>query len=123
MTFKNLSKEDSELYKIDHKVRMKLGLPINKISNSIPFGYKEDNEDSNLLIPIYKYLQLIYEASNLVKEHTKSSVVKWLNSECERSKISIPGFDLILKTRLPDSRITLPLKERYKVYDELKGRF
>lgn len=123
MSFNELSKEDIELYKIDHKVRLKLGLPLRKLSSVIPFGYVEDSAHQTLLTPIDRDLQLLYEASTYVGEHTTASVVRWLNSKCKESKISIPGFNKLMKTRIPDSRINLTLKERFKVYDGLKGRF
>ena len=58
--------------------------PIPRIARVIPFGYKKDENDSNLLLPIVKQLDLLEIARKYVKQYSYREVANWLSAETDR---------------------------------------
>ncbi len=92
-------------------------LPIPKISRTIPFGYVEDPEDSNILRPIKSELDALEKAKKYLKQYSYREVSNWLSSQTGRY-ISHVG----LRKRVQDERRrkkTASVKRQYaKRYEE-----
>jgi hypothetical protein len=100
-----------------HKKKLMLGVPIERMGSTIPWGYKEE-PNKKLFQPVDKNLQALYKAGEYLKNCSIREVCDWLfNVTGER--LSATGLVKIIETRLPDSRIFLPLEERLKAYEEL----
>jgi len=58
--------------------------PIPRIARTIPFGYEQDQEDPNLLLPIPKQLNLLETAKTYTNQYSYREVANWLSSETDR---------------------------------------
>lgn len=58
-------------------VRLRHGVPV-------PFGYKEDPEDKDILLPIPKELELLEQAKKHLKKYSFREVAHWLSYESGR---------------------------------------
>lgn len=58
--------------------------PIVRVGRHIPFGYKQDENDQDLLIPIPEELELLEKAKLLLKEYSIRNVANWLSKESGR---------------------------------------
>lgn len=59
-------------------------LPVVKIGRTIPFGYREDDEDPGILQPIPEELELLEMAKTLMKEYSYRNVAQWLSEKSGR---------------------------------------
>ena len=59
-------------------------LPIPRIARTIPFGYEQDKDDPNLLVPIKKELDLLEKARYYIKQYSYREVANWLSKNSER---------------------------------------
>lgn len=59
-------------------------LPIPRIARTIPFGYEQDKDDLNLLVPIKKELDLLEKARYYIKQYSYREVANWLSKNSER---------------------------------------
>lgn len=59
--------------------------PIPRVSRTIPFGYKLDEEDPNLLLPIPFELEALEKAKQHLKQYSYRAVAEWLSSITGRS--------------------------------------
>lgn len=59
--------------------------PIVRVSRIIPFGYMEDPEDPDVLLPIEKELVLFEEAKKHLKQYSLRDVAAWLSKASGRS--------------------------------------
>lgn len=73
--------------------------PIPRLSRVIPFGYKLDPEDGNVLLPIPLELEALVQAKKHVKRFSYRDVANWIEAVTGRS-ISHVG----LKKRLDIER-------------------
>ena len=58
--------------------------PIPRIARTIPFGYKKDENDPNVLLPITKQLDLLETARKYIKQYSYREVANWLSTETDR---------------------------------------
>ena len=58
--------------------------PIPRIARTIPFGYKKDDNDPNVLLPITKQLDLLETARKYIKQYSYREVANWLSAETDR---------------------------------------
>ena len=58
--------------------------PIPRIARTIPFGYKKDEEDPNLLLPIPNELNLLELARDYINRYSYREVANWLSSQTNR---------------------------------------
>ena len=65
--------------------------PIVRVGRTIPFGYKQDEEDKDILIPIVKELELLEKAKKFIRQYSYRKVADWLSTESGR-KISHVGL-------------------------------
>jgi len=60
-------------------------LSIPRIARTIPFGYEQDEDDTNLLVPIKKELDLLEKARYYIKQYSYREVANWLSAHTGRS--------------------------------------
>ena len=59
-------------------------LPIPRVARTVPFGYRVDEDDSNILRPIEKELEALEQAKDYVKRYSYREVANWLSRISER---------------------------------------
>ena len=74
---------------------MSLGLK-KRVSRTIPFGYKVNEEEVNLLEPIQEELEAIEQAKQYIKSCSYREVAGWMQRKTGRY-ISAPGLMKVLK--------------------------
>lgn len=60
-------------------------IPIVRVGIVTPFGYEEDPNDRDILLPIEKELVLLEEAKKLLKYYSSREVAEWLSKQSGRS--------------------------------------
>ena len=71
-------------------------IQIPRIARTIPFGYKQNEDDSALLDPIEKELTLLEQARKYVNQYSYRQVANWLSKQSGRY-ISHVGLQKRLK--------------------------
>jgi hypothetical protein len=61
-----------------------LWYPIIRVGRHVPFGYRQDEEDKDLLLPIPEELELLEKAKLYLKEYSLRQVAHWLTNESGR---------------------------------------
>jgi len=84
-------------------------IPIPRISRTIPFGYKEDPEDPNILLPVDLELDALMEAKKHIKIFSLRQVADWLYQVTGRS-ISYVGLKKRIDNEQRRQRKTHALK-------------
>ena len=64
--------------------KKKVWFPVVRIGYSVPFGYYEDPEDKDILIPIPEELELYELAKKNLKNYTYKDVAAWLTTRSGR---------------------------------------
>ena len=59
-------------------------LSVVRVGRVIPFGYRQDPEDSDILLPIPEELELFEEAKKYLKQYSLREVSNWLSTTSER---------------------------------------
>jgi hypothetical protein len=90
-------------------------VPIPRIGRTIPFGYKVDEEDENLLQPIELELEALAKAKQHLKQYSLREVAAWLSKVSGRY-ISHVG----LSKRIKDEQ---SYKRRSTTYRNLAKRY
>jgi hypothetical protein len=90
-------------------------VPIPKLSRTIPFGYKQDEEDENMLLPIAIELEALEKAKKHIKQYSLRDVAAWLSKVTGRS-ITHVG----LSKRIKDEQ---SYKRRSTTYRQLAERY
>ena len=85
-------------------------LSIPRIARTIPFGYVQDDNDPNLLVPIKKELDLLEKARYYIKQYSYREVANWLTTQTGR-KISHVG--LIKRIKIEQKRKSEASTQRY----------
>ena len=91
-------------------------LPIPKIARTIPFGYKEDPDDNDLLLPIPRELRALEKAKEYLQQYSYREVANWLTKQTGRS-ISHMGLKKRIDNEQSNKRRSATLRqwaERYK---------
>ena len=65
--------------------KKKVWFPVVRVGYSIPFGYYQDPEDPDILIPIEEELELYEQAKKHLKKYTYKDVAAWLTTRSGRS--------------------------------------
>lgn len=58
--------------------------PVVRVGRLVPFGYKEDPNDKDILLPIPEELELLEKAKLYLKEYSLRQVANWLSEESGR---------------------------------------
>tara|TARA_B100000085_G_scaffold266203_1_gene274652 strand:- start:599 stop:1042 length:444 start_codon:yes stop_codon:yes gene_type:complete len=91
-------------------------LPIPRIARTIPFGYQEDPEDSDMLLPIPRELRALEKAKEYLRQYSYREVSLWLEKQTGRS-ISHVGLKKRIDSEQSNKRRSATLREwarRYK---------
>jgi hypothetical protein len=65
--------------------------PVVRVGRVVPFGYEQDPDDPDILLPIQKELELLEQAKKHLKQYSLRAVADWLSHESGRS-ISYSGL-------------------------------
>lgn len=84
--------------------------PVVRIGRTIPFGYKEDPNDKDLLLPIPEELELLEEAKKHLKRYSYRAVAAWLS---EKSGRTISHVGLFKRVKLEYKRQTEAANQRF----------
>ena len=90
--------------------------PVVRVGRTVPFGYKQDEADKDILIPIVKELELLEKAKKFIRQYSYRKVADWLSTESGR-KISHVGLMKriqIEQKRKSEASTQRYLAERYK---------
>jgi hypothetical protein len=60
-------------------------VPIPKIGRQVPFGYKADDNDDTILIPVVLELQALEIAKKHLKQYSSRQVANWLTKQTGRT--------------------------------------
>tara|TARA_R100000995_G_scaffold7260_1_gene3227 strand:- start:2828 stop:3280 length:453 start_codon:yes stop_codon:yes gene_type:complete len=91
-------------------------LPIPRIARTIPFGYKEDPDDNNQLLPVPRELRALEKAKEYLQQYSYREVANWLTKQTNRS-ISHMGLKKRIESEQSNKRRSATLRvwaERYK---------
>tara|TARA_R110000803_G_scaffold157228_3_gene221679 strand:- start:1055 stop:1501 length:447 start_codon:yes stop_codon:yes gene_type:complete len=91
-------------------------LPIPRIARTIPFGYKEDPEDNEQLLPVPRELRALEKAKEYLKQYSYREVSNWLTAQTERN-ISHMGLKKRIDSEQSNKRRATTLRHwanRYK---------
>lgn len=91
-------------------------LPIPRIARTIPFGYKEDPNDNDQLLPIPRELRALEKAKEYLQQYSYREVANWLTTQTDRS-ISHMGLKKRIDSEQSNKRRSATLRqwaERYK---------
>jgi hypothetical protein len=84
--------------------------PVVRTGRIMPFGYKEDPNDEDILIPVPEELELLEQAKKHLKRYSYRAVAAWLS---EQSGRSISHVGLYKRVRLEYKRQTEATNQRY----------
>lgn len=90
--------------------------PIVRVGRVIPFGYIQDPDDQDILLPVQKELELLEQAKIHLKKYSLRAVADWLSAESGRN-ISYVGLRSRVKLEQQRQREASNqrfLAERYK---------
>ena len=65
--------------------------PVVRVGTHVPFGYRQDPDDCDILLPIPEELELFEKAKKFIKQYSYREVAAWLSTQSERY-ISHVGF-------------------------------
>ena len=91
--------------------------PIIRVGRHIPFGYKQDEDDPDLLIPIPEELELLEKAKLLLQEYSIRNVANWLSKQSGRY-ISHVGLDKRVRLEEKRRRSTSAYRTYARKYEE-----
>lgn len=84
--------------------------PVVRIGRVIPFGYKQSEEDRDILVPIPDELELLEQAKKYLKQYSYREVAAWL-SQTSGKYLSHVG--LYKRIKLEQKRKTEAATQRY----------
>lgn len=84
--------------------------PVVRIGRQTPFGYSEDPEDKDVLLPVVKELELLEQAKKHLKRYSYRAVAAWLS---EQSGRVISHVGLYKRIKLEYKRKTEAATQRY----------
>lgn len=84
--------------------------PVVRFGRILPFGYKEDPNDKDILLPIPEELELLEQAKKHLKKYSYRAVAAWLS---EQSGRPITHVGLYKRIKLEYKRKTEAANQRY----------
>ncbi len=92
-------------------------LSIPRIARTIPFGYKEDPDDNDMLLPVPRELRALEKAKQYLKQYSYREVANWLAKQTGRS-ISHMGLKKRIDSEQSNKRRSATLREWARRYEE-----
>tara|TARA_R110000772_G_scaffold53206_3_gene121797 strand:- start:524 stop:955 length:432 start_codon:yes stop_codon:yes gene_type:complete len=84
--------------------------PVVRVGRFIPFGYRQDPEDSDILLPIPKELEFMEQAKKYLKQYSYREVSAWLS---EQSGRYLSHVGLMKRVKLEQKRKTEASIQRF----------
>ena len=91
--------------------------PVIRVGRHVPFGYKQDETDPDLLLPIPEELELLEKAKLFLQEYSTRKVAVWLSKESGR-EISHVGLYKRVRMEEKRRRASSNYKQYAKKYKE-----
>ena len=90
--------------------------PVVRVGRIIPFGYRQDPDDCDILIPIEQELELLEEAKKYLRQYSYRDVAAWLSEQSDRyiSHVGLMKRVKIEQKRKREAANQRYLAERYK---------
>ena len=90
--------------------------PIVRIGRFVPFGYRQDPDDCDILLPIPEELELFERAKKFLKQYSYREVAAWLSTQSERyiSHVGLYKRVKIEQQRKNEASTQRYLAKRYK---------
>jgi hypothetical protein len=90
--------------------------PVVRVGRQVPFGYRQDPNDCDILLPIPEELDLLEEAKKYLKQYSYRDVAGWLSEESGRyiSHVGLMKRVKIEQKRKREASIQRHLAEKYK---------
>lgn len=92
-------------------------LPIPRIARTIPFGYKEDPDDNDMLLPVPRELRALEKAKDYLKQYSYREVANWLTKQTDRS-ISHMGLKKRIESEQSHKRRASTIREWARRYEK-----
>tara|TARA_R110000787_G_scaffold180273_1_gene292386 strand:- start:658 stop:1065 length:408 start_codon:yes stop_codon:yes gene_type:complete len=84
--------------------------PVVRVGRYIPFGYEQDPEDQDILLPIEDELELYEKAKRFLKQYSYRDVSNWLSTQSGRY---ISHVGLYKRVNIEQKRKTKASNKRY----------
>ena len=84
--------------------------PVVRVGRIIPFGYRQDPEDDDIILPIPEELELLEQAKKYLKQYSLRNVADWLSEESQRY---ISHVGLMKRIKLEQKRKKEVSTQRY----------
>jgi len=84
--------------------------PVVRVGRIIPFGYRQDPEDDDIILPIPEELELLEQAKVYLKQYSLRNVADWLSEESQRY---ISHVGLMKRIKLEQKRKKEASTQRY----------
>ena len=90
--------------------------PVVRVGTHVPFGYKQDPNDCDILLPIPEELELFEKAKKFLKQYSYREVAAWLSTQSERyiSHVGLYKRVKIEQQRKNEASTQRYLAQRYK---------
>ena len=91
-------------------------LSVVRVGRVIPFGYRQDPEDSDILLPIPEELELFEQAKKYLKQYSLREVSNWLSTTSGRyiSHVGLMQRVKLEQKRKKEASIQRFYAEKYK---------
>ena len=90
--------------------------PVVRVGTHVPFGYEQDPNDEDILLPIPEELELFEKAKKFLKQYSYREVAAWLSTQSERyiSHVGLYKRVKIEQQRKNEASTQRYLAQRYK---------
>ena len=90
--------------------------PVVRVGTHVPFGYRQDPDDCDILLPIPEELELFEKAKKFLKQYSYREVAAWLSTQSERyiSHVGLYKRVKIEQQRKNEASTQRYLAQRYK---------
>ena len=90
--------------------------PVVRVGTHVPFGYRQDPDDCDILLPIPEELELFEKAKKFLKQYSYREVAAWLSTQSERyiSHVGLYKRVKIEQQRKNEASTQRYLAKRYK---------
>lgn len=92
-------------------------MSIPRIARTIPFGYQEDPDDKDMLLPVPRELRALEKAKEYLKQYSYREVANWLTKQTGRS-ISHMGLKKRIDSEQSHKRRSATLREWARRYEK-----
>lgn len=90
--------------------------PVVRVGRHIPFGYRQDPDDCDILLPIPEELELFEKAKKFIKQYSYREVAAWLSTQSGKyiSHVGLYKRVKIEQQRKNEASTQRYLAQRYK---------